>query len=334
MNASPARWGLTVPFDGVPLADHRPLVERIAALGYTDLWSSEASGADAFTPLALAAAWHPALRLGTAIVPVHTRGPALLAMSAAALADAAPGRFLLGIGASSPVIVERWNAIAHDAPYRRTRDTLRFLRRALCGERVDERFETFTVRGFRLERVPGTPPPLLVAALRPQMLRLAGREADGVVLNWLAATDVPTAVAELGPEGVGKDVITRIFVCPTADAEVARQVGRRLISAYLTVPEYAAFHRWLGRTDALEEMWRRWEAGDRRAAAAAVPDEVVDALIVHGDPDACRNHLRRYVAAGVTTAVLALLPTGAPASTQDVLDQAGSLAPWPAGHHS
>ncbi len=328
MTPFPPRWGITVPFDGIPLAEHRPLVEELAALGYTDLWSSETAGADAFTPLTLAAAWDAHLRLGTAIVPVHTRGPALLAMSAASLADAAPGRFALGIGASSPVVVQRWNGIAHDAPYRRTRDTLRFLRRALAGERIDEVFDTFTVKGFRLDRVPATPSPLLVAALRPQMLRLAGQEADGVVLNWLAATDVPTALAALGPEGAGKEVVARIFVCPTGDAAAARQIGRRLVGAYLTVPAYAAFHRWLGRSDALGPMWTAWEAGDRRAAVAAVPDEVVDALIVHGDAESCREQVRRYVAHGVTTPVLALLPTGTPTDAQGgLLDQLRSLAP-------
>src|SRR6266511_2391724 len=155
------RWGVTLPLDGVALPAHRELVEELPALGYADVWSAEVSGADAFTPLALAAAWSPALRLGTAIAPAATRGPALLAMSAAAMAEATPGRFALGIGASSQTIVEQWNAASFEQPFRRTRDTLRFVRRALAGERIDEAFDTFTVRGFRLTRVPEVPPPLL-----------------------------------------------------------------------------------------------------------------------------------------------------------------------------
>src|SRR6266540_2910550 len=136
------RWGVTLPLDGVALPAHRELVEELPALGYADVWSAEVSGADAFTPLALAAAWSPALRLGTAIAPAATRGPALLAMSAAAMAEAAPGRFALGIGASSQTIVEQWNAASFEQPFRRTRDTLRFVRRALAGERIDEAFDT------------------------------------------------------------------------------------------------------------------------------------------------------------------------------------------------
>src|SRR6185295_9231606 len=118
---STRRYGMTIPF-GAPLADHKELYEELVDLGYTDVWSSESDGTDAFTPLALAAAWTPSLRLGTAIVPAFTRGPALMAQSVAALAEAAPGRFAVGVGTSSDVIVDRWNDIAFDNPYKRTRD--------------------------------------------------------------------------------------------------------------------------------------------------------------------------------------------------------------------
>lgn len=300
-------WGLTIPLPGLPLAEHADLVRALPGLGYTDAWTAEVAGTDAFTPLALAAQWAPTLRLGTAIVPVFTRGPALIAMSAATLAGLAPGRFVLGLGASSPAIVQDWNGLAFDEPYRRTRDVLRFVRAALAGERVDGAFDTFEVHRFKLENPPATPPPVLLAALRPQMLRLAGRSADGAILNWLAASDVPRCVEAIGNPDA--DVVARIFVCPSADTGYARNLGRKLIAGYLTVPAYAAFHDWLGRGEALREMHERWAAGDRAGAAAAVPDEVVDALVVHGAPEACRDHVREYAKAGVRTPVLALLPT-------------------------
>src|SRR5437764_12789529 len=176
---------MTLCFDGLPLHEQRSWFEGFADLGYTDVWSSEAGGTDAFTPLALASAWAPSLRLGTAIVPAFTRGPGLMAMSVATMAEAAPGRFALGIGTSSDVIVEAWNDIPFDEPYKRTRDMVRFLRKALTGEKVDEQYDTFTVRGFRLGRVPDVQPPILVGALRPGMLKLAGREGDGAIINWL-----------------------------------------------------------------------------------------------------------------------------------------------------
>jgi probable F420-dependent oxidoreductase len=304
------RYGMTVPFDGVPLSAHRQWYEGLADLGYSDVWSAEVDGADGFTPLALAAAWEPRLHLGIAIAPAYTRGPALLAQTAAALADAAPGRFALGIGASSDVIVRRWNGLPMQDPYRRMRDTLRFLRVAMTGEKVDHTYDTFSVRGFRLTRPPEQPPPVYLAALRPGMLRLAGREADGAILNWLSAEDVRRSVAELGPDRAGKEVVARIFVVPNPDAVTARMIGRRMITAYLNVPAYAEFHRWLGRGDALTPMWEAWQAGDRRAALAAIPDEVVDDLVVHGSFEACRAQVARYVANGVTVPALAVMPVG------------------------
>ncbi len=299
--------GLTVPLAGMPLLEHRDLVRALPDLGYTDLWTAEVAGADAFTPLALAAVWEPSLRLGTAIVPVFTRGPALIAMSAATLAAAAPGRFVLGLGASSPTIVSEWNGLDFDRPYRRTRDVLRFVRRALSGERVDASLDTFAVHRFRLENPPATPVPVMLAALRPQMLRLAGREADGAILNWLAPEDVARCLEAIG--NPGGEVVARIFVCPTGDRDHARRVARMMIAAYLTVPAYAAFHDWLGRGDRLRPMQEAWRSGDRKAAVAALPDDLVDELVVHGSPDECRDRINAYIEAGIGTPVLALLPT-------------------------
>ncbi|QFZ21982.1 LLM class F420-dependent oxidoreductase [Saccharothrix syringae] len=314
-----ARWGITLPLTGVPVLDHAKLVAELPDLGYADAWSAETSGTDAFTPLALASQWSDRLRLGTAIAPVYTRGPATLAMTAAAMAEIAPGRFVLGIGSSSPAIVERWNGVEFREPFKRTRDTLRFLKAALGGEKVTEDYDTFSVRGFRLERVPAQAPPIMLAALRPSMLRLAGREADGAITNWLGAGDVPKVRAELGE---GAELAARIFVCPTEDAAAARALGRMLISTYLTVPAYAAFHDWLGRGEALRPMHEAWAAGDRRGAGALVPDEVVDELVVHGSVAECRRKVAEYAANGVDTPVMALLPTGG-----DQLELVRTLAP-------
>jgi len=303
------RDGMTVPLPG-HLHAHRDAIRELADLGYSDVWSGEADGADGFTPLALAAAWEPRLRLGTAIVPAYTRAPALMAQSVAALADAAPGRVAVGIGSSSNVIVERWNGIPFVEPYRRTRDMVRFLREALAGEKVSRRYDTFAVDGFRLGIRPEVVPPILVAALRPGMLRLAAREADGPIINWLAPDDVPKVVAEVraASGGAEKEVVARIFVCPSERAETVRTTARYAIAAYLNVPVYAEFHRWLGRGDALGGMWEAWRAGDRKAALAAIPDAVVDDLIVHGSPAACRARIQRYFDAGVTTSSIMILP--------------------------
>ena len=160
------RFGMTVPFDGPQLHEQQYRFERLERLGYTDLWTAEAMGADGLTPLTLGAVWTPSMRLGTAILPAYTRGPALLAQSVAGLASAAPGRFVLGIGSSSNVIVERWNGIPFEKPFQQTRDMVRFLKAALGGEKVTETYDTFDIKGFRLGLVPEQPVPILVAALR------------------------------------------------------------------------------------------------------------------------------------------------------------------------
>jgi probable F420-dependent oxidoreductase len=305
----PLRPGVTVPLPG-PLHAQRDRLVELADLGYTDVWSAESDGTDAFTPLAVTAAWEPRLRLGTAIVPAFTRAPACLAQCAATLADAAPGRVAIGIGSSSNVIVERWNGVPFEAPYRRVRDVVRFLRDAFSGEKVSRSYDTFEVQGFRLGVRPQVAPPLLVAALRPGMLGLAGREADGAIINWLSPDDVTKVVAvvhEAAAEAE-REIVARIFVCPSEDTAAVRQAAKFAIAAYLNVPVYAAFHQWLGRSEALAGMWQAWSAGDRKASVAAIPDDVVDELVVHGSPARCRARIAQYFANGVTTSSLSLLP--------------------------
>jgi probable F420-dependent oxidoreductase len=302
----PTRPGMTVPLPG-PLHSHRDKLVELADLGYTDIWSD---AADAFTPLALAAAWEPRLRLGTAIVPAYTRSPACFAQCVASLADAAPGRFAIGIGSSSNVIVERWNGVPFVEPYKKVRDVVRFLRDALAGEKVAKTYDTFEIQGFRLGVRPEQAPPILVAALREGMLRLAGREADGAIINWLSPTDVTKVVGVVSDAAGGEDreIVARIFVCPSENTAVVREAAKFAIAAYLNVPVYAAFHDWLGRGEVLTPMWEAWKAGDRKAALAAIPDELVDELVVHGSPAACRARIQEYFDNGVTTSSLAIMP--------------------------
>ena len=299
---------MTVPLPG-HLNTHRDRLIELADMGYTDIWSAESDGADGFTPLALAAAWEPRLRLGTAIIPAYTRSPACFAQSVASLADAAPGRFAIGIGSSSNVIVERWNGVPFVEPYKKVRDVVRFLNDALAGEKIAKKYDTFEVNGFKLGVRPEVKPSILVAALREGMLRLAGREADGAIINWLSPSDV-TKVAGVVRDAAGgadREIVARIFVCPSENTEVVRAAARFAIAAYLNVPVYAAFHEWLGRGPQLQGMWDAWKAGDRKAALAAIPDEVVDDLVVHGSAAQCRAKIEQYFANGVTTSSLAIL---------------------------
>ena len=142
------------------------------------------------------------------------------------------------------------------------------------------------------------------------MLRLAGREADGAIINWLSPTDVATVAPIVQAAGGGddKEIVARIFCCPSDNTEVVRGAAKFAIAAYLNVPVYAEFHRWLGRSEQLQGMWDAWGAGDRKAALAEIPDEVVDELVVHGTPEQCRARIQEYFDNGVTTSTLAILP--------------------------
>jgi alkanesulfonate monooxygenase SsuD/methylene tetrahydromethanopterin reductase-like flavin-dependent oxidoreductase (luciferase family) len=143
------------------------------------------------------------------------------------------------------------------------------------------------------------------------MLRLAAQEADGAIINWFSASDAGKAADIVRRDRPDHELVARILVAPTEDIEAVRALVRRLITAYLTVPAYAASQRWLGRGAALAPMWEAWDGGDRTAALALVPDSVVDELVVHGSPQACRRGIQAYVDNGVTTPVVAILPLGA-----------------------
>ncbi len=310
-----ARLGFSLPLAGVPLGEHRAPLQEAERLGYTDAWSLEVDGTDAFTPLAVAAAWTTRMRLGTAIANTFTRGPATLAQSALGMAEAAPGRFVLGLGTSSEAIVRDWNGGTFTRPLARTRDVMALVQQALTGGRVSETRPDASMQGFRLSRpVPGTIP-VYLAALRSGMLRLAGERADGVIINWLTPKDVPVVVdiAREAARAAGRDpdaleVACRIFVCMHDDLETARAMARRTIAGYLTVPVYRHFHEWLGNHHLLGGMWEKWEAGDRRGALASLSDDAIDQLFAVGDAARCRAAVQRWVEAGVQAPIMYFQP--------------------------
>ena len=307
------RWALSVPLDGFTLADHAEVAREMEGLGYTDAWSLEVDGVDIFAPLTVVGQ-ATGMRVGSAIANVFTRGPATLAMSAAGVAETAPGRFVLGVGSSSRPIVELWNGGQFQRPVTRVRETIGFLRPALAGERVTMEGETVSAQGFRMTRPPASPIPIYASALRPGMLRAAGETADGVIINWLSAEDSrrAAAVAKEAASEAGRDpgsfeTVARLMIGIDPPSPETDTFLRRHICAYLTVPVYRAFHVWLGREDLLTPMWEAWDSGDRRGAVAAIPQQVIDDLIIHGSMEEIRAHVERYLDAGVDTAVLRLI---------------------------
>jgi probable F420-dependent oxidoreductase len=295
-------------------------MEGAEAVGYDDLWSGETSGPDGFTPLALAAAWTEHMRLGTGVVNAFTRGPAVLAAHAAALQDASGGRFCLGIGSSSNVIVERWNQVPFRKPLTKVRETVEALRTVFAGERGPG--------GFKLDVAPDPPPPIYIAALRGRMLRLGGALGDGTFVNFLPLSGAERVLGEIRageteagkPEG-SSDVLCRFF-CIMQPAGEGLPLARWMFAAYATVPVYEEFFRWLGWGDAIDPMVTAWNAGDRAKARELAPEDLIREIFVFGDAAAQKERLGEFVASGITTPVLT--PICAPDELPAAID---ALAP-------
>jgi probable F420-dependent oxidoreductase len=287
------RVGLTVPFNGVALADHGDLFRGAEAAGYDDLWSAETSGYDGFTPLAAAAAHTDRVRLVTGIVNPFTRGPALLAQHAAALADLSGGRFVLGIGSSSNVIVERWNEVPFEKPLTRVREAVETMRSVLSGGRGPG--------GFKLETAPAHEIPIVVAALRGKMLALAAEVADGAFTNLVPLSGLPQVVEAYGAPG--KELACRLFAFHGPDDQ-ALVAAKRTFVAYATVPVYTEFFRWLGFGEELDPLVEAWNAGDRQRAVELVPESLVREIFVFGSPAQMRERRAAYPEKGVSTLVI------------------------------
>ena len=266
------RYGITFPFDGIPLLEQRPVIESLPDLGYTDLWSAESGGYDAFIPLALGAAWAPSSGSAPRSCPrLHARAGTRWRRRPRRCARPRPAASRSGIGTSSNVIVERWNGMTFDKPYQRVRDTIRFLR---GGARRREGHRGLRdVRGQRLparhSRRPEQPP-ILVAALRQGMLRLAGREGDGAIINWLSADDVKTVAPHVERRRQGdRGADLRAPDRRPGPGPRGRQVRDRVVPHRAGV---RAFHEWLGAgPSCMQPMRDAWKEGDRKAARRRSP---------------------------------------------------------------
>jgi probable F420-dependent oxidoreductase len=245
------------------------------------------------------------MRLGTAIVPAYTRPPALIAMGALSAHQASAGRFTLGLGASSPAIIENWMGLAYDRPYRRMKETLEAVRAALSGQKVDYSGEMLHVKGFRLEAPPSTPIPIFLAALGPRMLSLAAESADGVAL-YLATEEGVRLAAKAAP---GKELLARIMCFVDEPRDDVRQFVRWAINPYLAVPGYNRFIAAQGYEDVAAAIAGAWRTGDRKGALAAIPDELIDGLVISGTPGECKERIESFREAGLNTPVMMFLST-------------------------
>ena len=306
------RWGLTLPFAGVPLRDH-PDFRRAEAAGYDDLWTGETAGPDGFTPLAVAAAVTERIRLATGIVNPYTRGPRAAGPAGGRAADASGGRFVLGIGSSSNVIVERWNEVPFVKPLSKVRESVENLRPVFAGERG--------AGGFKLETPPAEPIPIIVAALRGKMLALAAELGDGAFTNFLPLCGLPQVASVSRRVRRGA---TRRSSPAASSASPARGGARaRQACSPPTAPcrsTRSSSAGWAGPSSST-----RWSRPGRAATASRRSSwrpRTWCARSSSSAPRRQRERLRAFVAGGITT--LILTPMTGPDRLEEMID---ALAP-------
>jgi probable F420-dependent oxidoreductase len=297
------RTGLALPLNLLlPVGALADVARRAEALGYDTVWAAEAGTNDAFGLLAACASVTSSVGLATGVLPIFTRTPALMAQSAATLQDWSGGRFELGLGVSSQTIVARWNGMPYDRLLDRMREYVLVVRALLAGEKVTRESDLYPVDGYRLLlNVPAPPPRVLVGALNPAMLRLAGEVADGALLNWIGASSVPAAVAAVSAGAGGEARRNAVFVrvCVTSDVDAARAWARREVMGYVIVPAYRRAFGTQGWGEVCAAAMALWDAGDRKAAAASLPDAFVDSLCLAGPADDVRARFDAFRVDGV-----------------------------------
>jgi probable F420-dependent oxidoreductase len=321
------RLAITLP---APFVSARACVELARKAdedwGYDAIWLAETGGPDSFTLAGAIALATRRVTIGTAIVPVYNRTPAVLAMSAATLAQLSGGRFVLGLGSSSHAIVEGWNGVAFERPLAHVRESVAIVRQALAGGKTDFEGRVLRSRGLRLGVLPERPVPIYVAALRERMLRLAGEIGDGLILNLFPLSALPRILAtwrdgaaRAGRDGPGDEVVCRFQVAVTDDVPAARNLVRMAFAGYVAQPVYNAYFRWCGFEREAAAVADAFARGDRAGSAAAMTDALIDRIAILGSAAACREQIAAFVAAGVTTPVISPLATS-PAGVEAVFE--------------
>lgn len=301
------RLGLTIGLEGSDIGSALELCRHAEGLGYTDLWTAEVGGADGLTPLGALAATTSSARLGTGILPVFTRPPALLAMSAATLQDLSGGRFVLGLGTSSNVIVEKWMGERFVRPLTRLREYVEVVRACLAGDKVEFNGLTTSLEGFRIQHDAGAAVPIYLAALGPTACALAGEVADGIAFFLKTPDGIRAALAwaeAARGDRAPLDCVIRIPFLVDEEPDVVAVGARRLLLSYAPVDVYARSLAAQGFGAEIASIREAWAAGDRRRAVELVPDHMIDALFIRGGPDGWSRRIEEVRAAGVTTPVL------------------------------
>jgi len=305
----------------LPLAEFTALARESEARGYRTAWVGEASGAEAIVLSTLIATHTSKIGIANGVIPVQTRTPIVYGQAAATLAHLAPGRFGLGLGLSSEIIVGQWHGLPFTPSIQQMREAVQIIRLAASGERVTFEGKFYRLKNFRLAiPAPSPPPRIYLAALGPRMCELAGEIADGVLLNWLPPSAVPVCVrhVETGAKRAGRslseiDVAVYVRTCVTEEAASVREALARDITGYAIVSVYARFFTECGFGAEVEAVNSAWKAGDRAGAVKGISERVLDGLGAVGSAAACREQISAFARTGATPVVVPFARPGADA---------------------
>jgi probable F420-dependent oxidoreductase len=316
------RLGLTLPLGGAQSAVE--LARNARERGFEELWLAEVAGGDAYAIAGALAVGVPGMPIGTAVVPAQTRTPMVHAMAALSLSQLTDGNFILGLGLSSPNIVRDWAGQPYDRPLTRMREHVTLLRKMLDGEKLDFNGKTLESKRFKLGGATVGRVPIYLGALNEQALRLTGELCDGVILNMVPERALPQILGAVraGAEAAGRDpnqieVIARLHVVNVDDEKAGRSLIRNVFGAYAATPGYNRCFEWIGFAQEAREIREKFAAGDRPGVAAAVSDELCEALAVIGNMDKVRARVRAYAEQGVDVCVIN--PIADPAGVQTIL---------------
>lgn len=285
--------------------------------GFDDVWFADGGGQDALTLAGAVALKTSRVRIGTAVVPVYTRTPALFASTAMTLSHLAPNRFILGLGASSHAMIEGWHGMKLEKPLTRVKETTQLVRAMLAGEKSDFQGATLQSQGYRVNPPMQGHVPIYLAALREKMLEMAGEVGEGVVLNLFPVEALPVMIkhVEIGAKRAGVTLAEREVVCRHQVAVIedekgraaARDAFRKSFAPYYATPVYNRFLVWCGYQSVAETITEGWKAKDRARTTGALSDELVDRIAVIGTAEECRQRVLELAKTGVNTHIISPL---------------------------
>ena len=308
--AVPQRTALTLP-DPRGVNATIELAKWAEAEGYDDVWFADSGGVDALTTAAAVAINTEKVRIGTAIIPVYPRTPAVLASTSRVLWELSQGRFILGLGSSSQTMMENWHGQTFAKPLTRVKETTELVKRMLAGEKTSFDGETLHSHGYRQMGLEPGAQPVYMAALKPKMLEAAAEFSDGVILNLFPRDALPKMMAHIraGAERAGRnpddvEVVCRHQVIVTDDREQARGLIRGGFAPYYATPVYNNFLAWCGYEDVANTIKEGWAEKNRDKTTGALDDQLIDDIAILGSMEECHDRIREYGEMGITTHII------------------------------